>query len=282
MVSLDPVEKLPLAHFLPGEPTLALGTGGCNLRCQYCQNWRQTQARPEEVASCELAPAKALETAGGRGVRNLAFAYTEPVASCEYSYDLASLARERGVRTVVATALSIEEQPLRELARVVDAFAVGLKGFDERFYEVVLGSSLTPVLRALEVLKESGTWFELETLVVPTFSDDPDLMRRQCRWVKENLGRDVPVHFGRFVPEYRMTDLPRTPVSTLERCVELAREEGLRHAYIFNVAPHEAQHTRCPRCEKVLIERVGMRVTAQRMDAGRCTGCREPIPGVWA
>lgn len=282
IISVDPVEKLPLCHFLPGERTLSLAVAGCNLRCLYCQNWQQSQARPEDLRSFSLPPQEAVRGAQGKGLPIIAYTYTEPVAFSEYMLDVARLAKQAGLRNVCATAAFINPEPLRELCQVIDAFAVALKGFDDTFYERVVGAPLGPVLKALETLREEGVWFEVVNLVIPTFNDDLKKVRAMCAWIRTHLGAETPVHFGRFVPEYKLKNLPRTPVPTLERCREVALEEGLRYVYLFNVAPHEASHTYCPSCRTKLVERLGFQVLQNRLSQGRCPRCRAPIPGVWA
>lgn len=282
LLSIDPIEKLPLAHFLPEEKTLSVAFGGCNLRCLYCQNWSQSQEEPENLHTFDLPPDRALTGAEAKSIRTLAYTYTEPVASYEYCLDLATAARERGVRNVVATALYINPEPLRRWCAVTDAFAVSLKGFDEAFYRRVLGSSLSPVLTALEVIRAEGVWLELVTLVVPTLNDDPRTVREMCRWIARTLGSAVPLHFGRFVPQYRLRGLPRTAVTTLERCRDIALEAGLQHVYIFNLSPHEGNNTVCPSCRREVIVRLGLRVVKNEAAGGKCGHCGTALPGVWA
>ncbi len=281
ILAVDPVEKLPLAHFMPGERTLSLAVGGCNLRCLYCQNWQQSQSRPEELKTFDLPPDKAVEGAGKKDVRILAYAYTEPVAFLEYAADVSALARRNGLRNVVASALFVNPDPLRRLCRNVDAFAAALKGFDESFYEKVLGSQLKPVLRALEVVREENVWLEIVNLVVPGYNDDFSKIKEMVDWIRKTLGAGIPLHFGRFVPEYRLKDLPRTPLPTLERCRKIAQDAGLEHVYIFNVSPHEGNNTRCQACHKEVILRLGFKILENRMVDGACGFCRARIPGIW-
>lgn len=281
VLTIDPVEKLPLAHFLPGEQTLSIAVGGCNLRCLYCQNWNESQSKPDDLKNLELPPDKALESASKREIKVLAYTYTEPVAFYEYMRDISVAARAKGVKNVVATALYINPDPLRELCKTTDAFAVALKGFDEKYYEKVLGSALAPVLKALEVIKEEKVWLELVTLVIPGYNDDLAKMKEMVDWIKKNLGTKVPIHFGRFVPSYRLKDLARTPVNTLESCWKMAQDAGLEHAYIFNVSPHEGNNTRCPSCKKEVIQRLGFKITESHVVKGACGYCKSPIPGVW-
>ncbi len=281
ILTVDPLEKLPLAHFLPGEQSLSLAAGGCNLRCLYCQNWQQSQARPDEIKTFDVPREKAVEGAKKKEVRVLAYAYTEPVAFLEYAMDVSALARQKGLKNVVASALFVNPEPLRELCKTTDAFAAALKGFDETFYEKVLGSRLKPVLKALEVIREEKVWLEIVNLVVPGYNDDLAKVKEMAEWIRRTLGAQVPLHFGRFVPEYRLKDLPRTPVPTLEKCRQIALDAGLEHVYIFNVSPHEGNNTRCPACRKEVVQRLGFKILENKIVKGACGFCRAKIPGVW-
>ena len=282
ILTLDPIEKLPLSHFLPGEQAMCLALGGCNLRCLYCQNWQQSQSKPDTLKNFSVTKEEAVAGVEKKKCRIIAHTYTEPVAFYEYVRDVSAFARKKKIKNVAATALFIKEEPLKEWCENVDAFAVALKGWDEKFYDRVLGSKLEPVQKALEVLAKQDVWYELVTLIVPTYNDDLKKIEEMCAWIKKNLGRDVPLHFGRFVPEYNLKDLPRTPVPTLERCREIALEAGLRYVYIFNVSPHEGNNTTCHGCGATLIKRLGFKILENTMKSGRCDKCRERIPGVWA
>ena len=282
IVRVDPVEKTPLNHFAPGAKALSVATGGCNLRCLYCQNWREAQAEPKDLRNVELPPEEAVAGAVEQDLRLLCFTYTEPVVYSEYILDIASRGREKGVRSVMATAAYIEPGPMKELCGVVSGFALALKGFSADFYQRVCGQKLSPVLKALETVRASGAWMEVTTLVVPTLNDDPALVKEQCRWHVKALGPDVPLHFARFVPEHRLRELPRTPVAILDDCRKIALDEGIRFVYLSNVAPHEGNRTLCPKCGKVLVDRLGFRILANELADGACPKCRTKIPGVWA
>lgn len=281
VLTVDPVEKLPLTHWLPGTQTLSLAVGGCNLRCLYCQNWRESQSQPHELRTYDVTAEDACNGARSREIRTIAYAYTEPVVFFDYARDVATFAREQGMTNVCATALFVNPPMLRQFCRVMDAFAVGLKGFDEQFYDRVLGSRLAPVLAALDVLAEERVHTEIVTLIIPTYNDDFAKIGEMCRWIVQHMGANTPLHFGRFVPEYRLRDLPRTPVPTLERCRQIGLEAGLKHVYIFNVSPHEGNHTYCGECGELQIERLGFRILRNEMRNGRCGHCHRPIPGVW-
>jgi pyruvate formate lyase activating enzyme len=283
ILRLDPIEKLPLNHFRPGTRTLSIGFGGCNLRCLYCQNWEHSQSKPDEVKTIELTPKQAVEAARNKGVDTIAFTYTEPVVFMEYAKDLAQLAREEGLRVVVATAAFAEPEPLLDFAQYVDAFVVALKGFTEDFYKVVCGSRLAPVLTAIEALhKRSKSWLELITLIVPTYNDHLPTLEQMFGWIRSHLGCDVPLHLARFVPQYRLTNLPQTPVQILDAAREAAMDRGLRYVYTSNIAPHEGNHTYCPKCGALLIERLGLKLIGNKLHGDRCPACRRQVPGVWS
>jgi len=280
-VHIDPIEKKPFNHFLPATSALSLATAGCNLDCAYCQNWTISQARPEEVTSYDLPPEKVVELALEKGCESIAYTYTEPVIFYEYMLETSKLARAKGIRNVVITNGFINPEPLRELCQYVDAIRVDLKGFTEDFYHEVSQGELRPVLETLKIIQEEGVHLEIINLVVPTLNDGEEEIRQMCQWILENLGPDVPLHFTRFTPMYRLQNLPPTPVETLERAREIAIEEGLHYVYIGNVPGHPGENTYCPKCGKLLIKRMGFYVVENHIVDGKCEYCGEPIPGVW-
>jgi len=279
-VHLDPMEKKPLYHFLPGRPILSLATAGCNLRCLNCQNWEISQARPEETRNYDLPPARLVKHATERRIPAIAYTYSEPIIYYEYTRDAAALAREKGIRNVLVTAGYILEEPLRELCRVVDAANVDLKGFDNDFYKEVTGATLKPVLRSLQVMREEGVWVEVTRLIVPAYSDDLDDIRRMCRWLVAELGPDTPLHFSRFHPAYKLQGLPPTPAEILDQAHQIALDAGLRYVFVGNLPGHPARDTICPHCGRRVIERRGMRVHRNLTEDGRCP-CGKRIAGVW-
>lgn len=278
----DPIEKLPFHHFLPGTQTLSIAVGGCNLRCLYCQNWQQSMARPESLKTWSLPPERAVSGAGEASIPTIALTYTEPVAFLEYAFRIAEHARRKGVKVVAATGAYIDPEPMREFARRVDGLCCALKGFDDSYYKDVIGGRLQPVLDALVAARETGVWMEITTLVVPTLNDDPKSLRRLALWVKRNLGDDTPLHFARFVPEYRLRNLPWTPVETLARAREEALSAGLKHVYTTNVAPHEGSGTYCPGCRTALVRRVGFKILENRLAKGKCPKCDRKVAGLWS
>ena len=279
-IHVDPVEKKPLYHFLPGSSILSIATAGCNLRCLNCQNWAISQAKPEETDNGELPPSTLVEYSRGNDVPAIAYTYSEPIIFYEYVRDTAALAREGGVRNVLVTAGYILEPPLRALCQVVDAANVDLKAFNDEFYREVTGSRLKPVLRCLEVMREEGVWVEVTRLIVPTHSDDIEDIRRMCAWIARSLGPDTPLHIARFHPAYRLQGLPPTPVETLDQARKVAAEEGLHYVYVGNMPGPDGQDTICPYCRQPVIERRGHTILSNRLEGTRCP-CGEEIPGVW-
>jgi pyruvate formate lyase activating enzyme len=276
------VEKKPFFHVLPGSAALSLATPGCNLWCKACQNWEIAQARPEQVPTTTLTPADAVTLARDRGAPLIACTYTEPVVSSEYVYDIAVAGRAAGVRTVMVSNGYIQERPLSDLAGVLAAYKVDLKGFDPRGYEEHCGGKLEAVLDTLRRLRKHGIWTEIVALVIPTLNDSAEEARRMARFVRDDLGSEVPVHFTRFHPAYRLLNLPSTPVATLSRCRDVAMAEGLKFVYVGNVPGHPGENTYCPSCGEVLIRRLGMAVVENRLRHGTCPDCSHPIPGIWS
>lgn len=278
--NVDPIEKKPLYHFLPRAPILSVAMGGCNLRCLNCQNWEISQARPADVKRLELLPEALVAAAQARAIPAIAFTYSEPLVSFEYVRDAAALARERGIRTVLVTAGFVEEGPLRELARVIDAVTLDVKAFRERAYRDVAGARLAPVLRTLEVLREEGVWVEASFLMVTGLTDAADEVGRFAAWLARALGPGTPFHLLRFFPQHRLRSLPPTPIPALEAARARALDAGLRFVYLGNVPGSDANHTRCPRCGRTLVERSGFVVGRFELAGGRCP-CGELIPGVF-
>lgn len=282
ILSVDAIEKLPLNHFRPGSRTLTIAVGGCNLRCMYCQNWQHSQKPPDELRTFDLSPDEAVRAARKKKIDTIAFSYTEPVAFLEYVHDIAAAAKRARLKVVVASAGYVEPEPLLALAQHVDAFAITLKGFDEEFYQRVIGVRLEPVLRTIEAIKkQTKCWLEIVNLVVPTYNDDPQRIGQMASWIRSRLGADVPLHFERFVPVHRLSNLPRTSVRTLEAACAAARRAGLHYVYTSNIAPHEATNTFCAACGARVIERLGFNILGNTLKRGVCPQCRERLPGVW-
>jgi pyruvate formate lyase activating enzyme len=278
---IDPIEKKPLFHFLPGTGILSIATVGCNLHCLNCQNWQISQANPEDVAA-EYWPPKRLVAAIKRSnCPSLAYTYTDPVVYYEYTYDTAKLARSAGIHNVLVTAGYINEQPWKELLKYIDAANIDLKGITEDFYVRVCSGTLRPVQEALLIAKASGILVEVTNLIIPTLNDKDKQIRELSRWVKANLGRETPLHFSGFTSKYKMHHLPPTSLKTLETAREIAISEGLDYVYIGNVRSREGENTYCPGCKKLLIERRGYFILQNRLKNGNCPDCGREIYGVW-
>lgn len=278
----DPIEKKPLFHFLPGTNAFSIATAGCNIECKFCQNWQISQARPEDVASMKMPPEKVVELAIKEGSSTIAYTYTEPVIFYEYMYETAKLGKSRGLRSVMITNGFIREKPMRELCKHLTAVKVDLKAFTEKFYRDICDGTLKPVLDTLVLLKKEGIWSEIVILIVPTLNDGEREITELCGWVMEKLGPDVPVHFSRYHPTYKIKNIPPTPVATLDKAREIAVKQGIKFAYVGNVPGHPWENTYCPKCGKMIIKRVIYHTDPSGLKNGRCKYCSCPIPGVWA
>ena len=277
----DPVEKKPLYHFRPQTKVFSLATTGCNFRCLNCQNWEISQARPEDVRFIELFPADAVAEAAARGSVAIAYTYSEAITYYEYMRDTARLARDRGLHNLLISNGYINREALEDLCDVLDGANINLKAFSDGIYRKLNGGTLQPVLETFKTLHRRGVHFEITTLVVPGYVDDDGMTRAMCDWILEKLGPDHPLHFTRFVPRYKLNRLPPTPVSTLERCREIALEAGLHYVYVGNVPLHDANHTYCHRCGRRVVERLGYHIPAYHLQDGRCKFCGTAIPGRW-
>jgi len=278
---VDPIEKKPLFHFLPGTLAFSVATAGCNVNCKMCQNWDISQVRPEQVAGTYMPPARLAALARQNGCPSIAYTYSEPVVFAEYVLDSAEAGRAAGVRSVVISGGYIQEEPLKEMCRKVDAIKIDLKAFSEKFYKEVVNGELKPVLNAIATIRKQNVWTEIVCLVIPTLNDSDAEFQGLARWVKKELGPDVPLHFSQFHPDYLLTNLPLTPVPTLERAKAICDAEGLHYVYIGNIPGHPAESTVCPKCRRVVVERVGFTVRGLYLDGGKCRFCHQAIPGIW-
>jgi pyruvate formate lyase activating enzyme len=280
-VNVDPIEKKPFFHVLPGANALSIATAGCNVNCKFCQNWEISQVRAEQVEAVDFPPDAVVRQAETARCPAIAYTYSEPVVFFEYMVDTAAAARRRGIRNLVVTAGHINPEPLAELVGLVDAIKIDLKAFDARFYETYVRGDLKPVLDAVRAVAKSRAWLEIVYLVIPTLNDDPDKIRAMSRWLQDEAGPDVPLHFSRFHPMYLVKNLPSTPVATLERLHDAARGEGLRYVYVGNVPGHRAESTFCPGCGNTVVERFGYEIRRIDLKKGACTKCGRTIPGIW-
>ncbi len=278
---VDPMEKKPLFHFLPGRPILSLATVGCNLHCQHCQNWEISQANPGDVDAYELPPDQVVALAKREGCEAVAYTYTEPLVYYEYTFDTSVACHEAGLRNVLVSAGYINPKPWRKLCKVLDGAILDVKAFSDQVYRETCGGTLEPVLNTLRIAKEEGVWVEVLNLLIPTVNDSPALIDRLVAFVRDELGAEVPLHFTAFHPDYKLRNLPRTPLATLESARQRALDAGLAHVYVGNVRGSGGEHTWCPGCGDVLIRRVGFSVLDNRLRDGHCPRCEHAIQGVW-
>jgi pyruvate formate lyase activating enzyme len=280
-VHVDPVEKKPMYHFLPGSGAFSIATAGCNLHCLFCQNWEISQTDPEDANNSDLPPERVVALAARSGCASIAYTYSEPVVFYEYVEDTSILAKERGIRNIMVTAGFINREPLRRLCRVVDGANVDLKGFTEKYYREVVFGNLRTVLDTLVTMREEGVVLEVTNLIVPTLSDDMTMIREMCRWMVSELGDEVPIHFSRFTPMYKLKDLPPTPVKTLQRARETALDAGLKYVYMGNVPGDPGEDTFCPACGRLVIDRYGYRILKYDVVNGKCGFCGEKLYGLF-
>ena len=280
---VDPIEKKPLNHFLPGTPSLSFGTAGCNLACKFCQNWDISKSREIDTLADAASPELLARTASRLGCRSVAYTYNDPVIFMEYADAVADACHAVNVKSVAVTAGYINPEPAREFFAHMDAANVDLKAFTERFYRKITGGHLQPVLDTLVYLKhETSVWFELTTLLIPGENDSPGEIEEMSRWVVDHLGPDVPMHFTAFHPDWKMRDLPPTPAATLSQARRIAMEQGMRYAYTGNVHDAEGGSTYCHHCGSKLIGRDWYVLTEWNLtEEGTCSFCATPLPGVF-
>jgi pyruvate formate lyase activating enzyme len=278
---VDPIEKKPFYHFLPGASAFSLATTGCPLRCRFCQNWELSQSSPSDLDAAYTPAADLAARAAARRTPVVAFTYNEPTVFAEYLLDVAAAASARGIRSVMVSCGFARETPLGDICRALSAVKIDLKGYSDEFYRRVCGAELQPVLRSIRQVARSGKHLEIVNLVVPSLNDSEKSLRELAAWVAGELGPDVPLHFTRFHPDYQLMNLPPTPVSTLERARDIAVARGIRYAYVGNVPGHPGNHTYCPSCHKAVILRENFFVNEMHLRNGACEYCKQKIAGVW-
>jgi pyruvate formate lyase activating enzyme len=281
-IHIDPIEKKPFYHFLPGSKAFSFATAGCPLRCKFCQNWEISQSRPEDFSNNSFtAPAEMVGTAVARQSPVIAFTYNEPTVFMEYLADTATLAKGKRLRCVMISCGFMNPEPLKEMCQLLDAIKIDLKGYSENFYRNVCSAELRPVLNNIRQIAKSGIHLELVNLVVPTLNDSEKMLEGLVNWILGEIGPDVPIHFTRFHPDYQLLNLPETPVATLDRFRNYAMSKGIRFAYVGNVPNHPGNHTYCPQCGKAVIKRNSVILDELNMTRGNCKFCGKSIPGVW-
>ena len=281
-INIDPIEKKPFFHVAPGEPVFSLAVAGCNMRCLFCQNWQISQSKPDETENYYLSPQEVVDLAIKNNCRFIAYTYTEPTVFYEYMLDIAGIARQKGIKNTMHTCGYINPEPLRELLKYMDAVNVDLKGFTEEFYaKIGMMAQLQPVLDTLKIIRKEGVWLEITNLLIPGFNDDPVKIKEMCLWIRDNLGEDVPLHFSRFMPSFRLENLPPTPIEKLEEAYKIAKDSGLKYVYIGNVPGNPAENTYCPACGKIVVKRTGYRILENNIKDGKCKFCGYRISGRW-
>ena len=280
---IDPVEKKPLNHFLPGTPILSFGTAGCNLTCKFCQNWDISKSRAFDKLQAKASPNMIAEAAIRTGCKSVAFTYNDPVIFLEYAVDVAQACRARGLKTVAVSAGYICPEPRADFFQSIDAANIDLKAFTESFYRDLCSSKLAPVLETLMYLKhETDVWVEITTLLIPGENDSDRELNAECAWIAENLGLDVPLHFSAFHPDWKMCDIPNTPPDTLIRARTIAHDHGLRYVYLGNIHSHEGSSTYCHGCGEILIGRDWYKLSDWELsEDARCKKCGMPCPGLF-
>ncbi|PRQ07680.1 AmmeMemoRadiSam system radical SAM enzyme [Enhygromyxa salina] len=278
---IDPIEKKPLSHFHPGTSVLSLGTAGCNLSCKFCQNWDISKSRDMDTLATAATPTAIAAAARRHGCHSVAFTYNDPTIFAEYAIDIADACHQLGIQTVAVTAGYIHAAPRADLYAKIDAANVDLKGFSDRFYRKLTGGQLAPVLETLEYLvHETEVWTEITTLVIPGYNDDDAQLRAQCEWIVERLGADVPVHFSGFHPDFKLLDVPPTPLATLRRARAVAKACGISHVYTGNVHDVDGDTTHCGACGEPVIVRDWYALLDYRLSPdGACPACATPLPG---
>jgi len=278
---VDPIEKKPLYHFLPGSSAFSIATPGCNFQCQWCQNWEIAQMpRHYELKIQQTTPPEEIVKAAlASGCDSIAYTYTEPTVFFEYAYDTAVLAQQAGIANIYVTNGYMTEEMLEAFHPYLDAANVDLKAFNKKTYHKYVGAGLQQVLDSLIKMKELGIWLEVTTLVIPGINDDPVELRDAARFVAQELGTDTPWHISRFFPNFKMGHVPPTPLETMQRAQLAGEEAGLKYIYLGNL--HDESDTLCPECGQVLVQRQGYHVRSVRIQDGKCSHCGAPIAGIW-
>jgi len=280
-VHVDRIEKKPLYHFLPGTNSFSIATAGCNLHCLYCQNWEISQCKPEEIPHLNLSPEEIVKKAIKEKCKSISYTYTEPTIAIEYFLDIAKLARKNKLKNIIVSNGFINEEPLKDFCKYLDAANIDLKSFDDKFYKELITASFKPVLNTLKILKENNVWLEITNLIIPKKNDNLEEIKKMCTWIKNNLGENTPLHFSRFFPMYKMLNIEPTTENSLLEAKKTALENGLKYVYIGNIDIENTENTYCPKCEKSLIKRAGFEVISNNIKDDKCS-CSEKIPGIWS
>jgi pyruvate formate lyase activating enzyme len=282
-IHVDPIEKKPFYHVLPGTNSFSIATAGCNFDCKFCQNWSISQARPDDTRNYNLSPADAVALAFQNDCISIASTYVEPSIFIEYMLDIGNITKKKKLLKVMHSNGFMAARPLEDLCGVLDAACIDLKGFTEDYYrDMTDGGSLSPVLETLKTLRQKEIHTEIVTLLIPGRNDDMDTIRAMCDWICEELGPDVPIHFSKFYPRYKLKSVQPTPLDTLEAAHRTAKDAGLHYVYLGNVYNHSAESTYCPQCGQMVIKRAGYETTLTGFTDGHCSNCQTKIAGVWS
>jgi pyruvate formate lyase activating enzyme len=281
VINVDPIEKKPLHQFLPSSTAYSLAIAGCNFACLNCQNWSISQTSPDKTQNYHVTPKELVDQAIKNNCKSIAYTYSEPVVFYEYMRDTAIIAKQKNVKNVMISNGFIKEKPLRELSNYIDAANINLKSFSDEIYLKLNAGKLEPVLNTLKILKEQNVWLEITNLVIPSWTDDLKMIREMCKWLKTNNFENTPIHFNRFFPLYKLTQLPPTPVATLETARKIALEEGLKYVYAGNIPGSKSSNTICPSCKNVVVERKGFVIVKNLIKGGKCGICGKPVAGIW-
>ncbi|MFC1735899.1 AmmeMemoRadiSam system radical SAM enzyme [Candidatus Hydrogenedentota bacterium] len=281
--AVDPIEKMPLYHYSPGSRVHPIATAGCNVECKYCQNWQIAQSRPEQVKHHRRSPSQVVDDAVRLDCDAVAFTFTEPVVFYSYMFDIAVAARSRGLGAVMISNGYINAEPMKALCEHLSAVKIDLKGFSEKFYGDIVNCSLKPVLDTLKTVKAAGVHLEIVNLVLPGLNDAKEDVEKMCKWIHDELGPDVPLHFTRFHKMYKLKYVPDTPMSAVERARDIGLDAGLRYVYLGNTVGHPGESTYCSKCGKALVRRAGFKIVENCVGkSGSCPECSANVPGIWS
>ena len=280
-VHVDPIEKKPLLHFLPGTTSYSLAIAGCNFTCLNCQNWEISQTSPDKTQNYQLTSEQVVQQAKKEGCPSISYTYSEPVTFYEYTLECSLRARKAGLKNIIVSNGYINPAPLAEWCKVIDAANIDLKSFNDDIYAMLNNGSLEPVLNTLKKLKENGVWLEITNLIVPEWTDDLDMIRSMCQWLAQNGFKETPLHFSRFYPHYKLNKLQPTPENVLIKAKEIALNQGLKYVYIGNVPGRNYGTTYCPNCHSPVVERIGYTIKNIKLKNGHCAACGQEIAGVW-
>jgi len=280
-MNIDPIEKKPFYHFMPGENTLSIAAPGCNLHCEFCQNWQISQSKVNEISTVMKTSEEINHICLKNNLKIIAYTYSEPTVYIETLMEQAKTAKRKNIKNICVSAGFINETPLQDLLTYLDAIKIDLKSNSDHFYQKYCGGNLKPVLKTIKNISRSGAWLEIVTLIIPGLNDNEDEIRNICQWIKNEIGAEVPLHFSRFYPNYKLKNYPPTPLNTLIRAYERAKEIGLKHVYVGNIRDHQYNSTYCSNCGELLIKRYGFIVTENKINKGKCPSCLNPVSGVW-